>query len=120
MLENCEHLIEACAALAGRLLAGADRLQILTTSTEPLGVPGEVVWPVPPLAVPGPATAAPQEDLEGVASVRLFVERATAALLTFRLTPANGRAVALLCRALDGIPLALELAAARLKMLTVE
>jgi len=117
VLDNCEHLVAACADLAALLLARAPDVRVLTTSTEPFGVPGEVVWQVPPLPLPPPGA---EGELEGAASIRLFVDRATAALPTFRLTPANRSAVAHLCRALDGIPLALELAAARMKLLSVE
>ncbi len=121
ILDNCEHLVEACADLVDRLLREAPNTSVLTTSTEPLGVSGERVFPVPPLEVPDPSSAGePGAGLELVPSVSLFVERAVAALPTFRLSPANRTAVARLCRALDGIPLALELAAARLKLMSVE
>jgi predicted ATPase/DNA-binding SARP family transcriptional activator len=124
VLDNCEHLVEACAALARRLLEAGPRLRVLATSREVLGVPGEVVWPIPPLAVPaagdsdpGLAEAASLEVLEGFDAVRLFVERAAAADPGFVLDAASGPVVAELCRRLDGLPLAIELAAARVRAL---
>ncbi|GAA1591967.1 hypothetical protein GCM10009678_87770 [Actinomadura kijaniata] len=106
VLDNCEHLVDACAAFAERLLTGCPRLHLLATSREPLRVPGEVVWRVPPL--------------EGGAAVRLFADRAAAVRPDFGLTERNAAVVARLARALDGMPLALELAAARVAFLTVE
>jgi predicted ATPase/DNA-binding CsgD family transcriptional regulator len=112
-LDNCEHLLDACARLSQRLLASSAELRLLATSREPLRVAGEAVWPVPPLPVaasgPSPGDA-----------VQLFSERAVAAAPGFALTPENAGAVAELCRSLDGIPLAIELAAARVRTLTVE
>jgi predicted ATPase/DNA-binding SARP family transcriptional activator len=123
VLDNCEHLVAACARLAAEMLAESPGLRFLATSTEPLGVPGESVWQVPPLPLPAEpvSESSPESDprFDDAASVRLFVDRATLALPTFHLTPANRPQVARLCRALDGIPLALELAAARLRMLTL-
>jgi predicted ATPase/DNA-binding SARP family transcriptional activator len=127
VLDNCEHLVAACAELAGRLLQAGPGMRILATSREVLGVPGEVVWPIPPLAVPEPtgdgAAAAAEADLtpEALASfdaVRLFVERAAAADPAFVLDAASGPVVAELCRGLDGLPLAIELAAARVRFLS--
>jgi predicted ATPase/DNA-binding NarL/FixJ family response regulator len=112
-LDNCEHLIEACARLCQRLLASAPDLRLLATSREPLRVAGETVWQVPPLAV-GSADGSASE------AVRLFAERAAATAPGFALTPANADAVAAICRSLDGIPLAIELAAARVRALSVE
>jgi predicted ATPase/DNA-binding CsgD family transcriptional regulator len=112
-LDNCEHLIEACARLCQRLLASAPDLRVLATSREPLRVAGETVWQVPPLAV-GSADGSASE------AVRLFAERAAATAPGFALTPANADAVAAICRSLDGIPLAIELAAARVRALSVE
>ncbi|HSB90311.1 MAG TPA: tetratricopeptide repeat protein [Anaerolineales bacterium] len=123
VLDNCEHLVSDCAALVAELLRASSEVRFLTTSTEPIGVPGEVVWQVPPLTLPPPTVMGevPLEgEVEASASVRLFADRAAAALPTFRLTKGNLPSVVRLCRALDGIPLALELAAARLKMLSVE
>jgi predicted ATPase/DNA-binding SARP family transcriptional activator len=114
VLDNCEHLVEACAALARRLLEAGPRLRVLATSREVLGVPGEVVWPIPPLAFPDDPSP---EVLEGFDAVRLFVERAAAADPGFVLDEDSGPAVAELCRRLDGLPLAIELAAARVRAL---
>ncbi|WP_157253002.1 BTAD domain-containing putative transcriptional regulator [Nonomuraea typhae] len=114
VLDNCEHVIEPVAALAGRLLAVAPGLRLLATSQESLGLAGELVWSVPPLEVPGGG-----EPVGRAAAVRLFVERARAADRGFRLEEDNAQAVAVLCRRLDGIPLALELAATRVRALGV-
>jgi predicted ATPase/DNA-binding SARP family transcriptional activator/tetratricopeptide (TPR) repeat protein len=173
VLDNCEHLAAACAVLVGRLLGAAPRVRVLATSREVLGVAGEVVWPVPPLTVPGepgqagpggaqaavpgePGRAGPggaqdavpagvpdlvgeaaaeevgagvlsgpdgdgaaPEVLAGYDAVRLFVERAAAADPGFALDAANAPVVAELCRRLDGLPLAIELAAARVRALPV-
>jgi predicted ATPase/DNA-binding SARP family transcriptional activator len=119
VLDNCEHLVGACAGLAQRLLEAGPAVRVLATSRELLGVPGEAVWPVPPLAV-GPDPAAGQvagvEVLAGYDAVRLFAERAAAADPGFALA-ANAAVVAELCRRLDGLPLAIELAAARVRAL---
>jgi non-specific serine/threonine protein kinase len=124
VLDTCEHLVGACAELVGAILRQAPEVRFLATSTEPLGVPGEIAWQVPPLSLPPTVdeagTAGAEAALRQSASGRLFLERAAAALPTFRLTSANLAAVARLCQALDGIPLALELAAARLKLLSAE
>lgn len=117
VLDNCEHLVEACARLVEALLRGCPGLQVLATSREALEVAGEVVWQVPPLSMPEPGEASPAELL-GFESVRLFVDRARAAQPGFALGPENAEAVAQICRRLDGIPLALELAAARLKTMS--
>jgi predicted ATPase/DNA-binding SARP family transcriptional activator len=119
VLDNCEHLAAACAELAERLLRAAPGLKVLATSREVLGVTGEVRWPVPPLAVPEPEDAAPAEALARYDAVRLFTERARLADPAFALDADNGPAVAELCRRLDGMPLAIELAAARTRALPV-
>jgi non-specific serine/threonine protein kinase len=119
VLDNCEHLVAAVAGLAGRLLRHCPRLLILATSRERLGVPGETVWPVPAMTLP-PPEATSVAELAGYDAVRLFVERAAAALPGFTLTDENAAAVTQVCRQLDGIPLALELAAARVRLLRVE
>jgi non-specific serine/threonine protein kinase len=139
VLDNCEHLVGACAILVEALLRARPALRILATSREPLGAPGEAVYAVPPLSFPargspsGGETAAgrtewpdPPEPREGLTpaavlrydAVRLFVERARAALAGFALTPENAPAVGAICRRLDGLPLAIELAAARVRVLT--
>ena len=114
VLDNCEHLSAACATLARDLLRAAPGLVVLATSREPLGVPGETLWPVPPLSLPGPGANAWGSD-----SVRLFVERASAVDPEFGSSADTGAAVADICRRLDGVPLAIELAAARVRTLSV-
>ena len=113
ILDNCEHLIAACALMAGRLLEACPDLRILATSREPLRVPGEVTWRVPSLALPGTGRRASVEELGRYESVRLFCERAADVAPGFALTDENAAAVAEICTRLDGMPLALELAAAR-------
>ena len=120
VLDNCEHLVDACAMLAERLLSAASALCVLVTSRERLGVTGELVVAVRSLTMP-PADAEQDMDaLSGFESVRLFVERARQAAPEFVLAVGNASGVARICRRLDGIPLALELAAALVKLLTVE
>ncbi|HEX8133881.1 MAG TPA: BTAD domain-containing putative transcriptional regulator, partial [Actinomycetes bacterium] len=114
VLDSCEHLAAACAAVAERLLRAAPGVKVLATSREVLGVAGEARWPVPPLAAPGPEEiGGPPEALARFDAVRLFAERAALADPGFRLDAESGPAVAELCRRLDGMPLAIELAAAR-------
>ena len=119
VLDNCEHVLDGCGHLAARLLAAAPRLSVLATSREPLDINGEHPWPVPPLTLPSAdaATHALDRPFEGLA---LFEERAAAAVPGFTLDEDNKRAVARLCRRLDGLPLAIELAAVRLRVLSVE
>lgn len=118
VLDNCEHVIEAAAALADDLLAAAPGLRVLATSREPLGLTGEAVWSVPPLEVPAVTAAMP--DLQESSAVQLFVARAAAADRGFSLDEESATAVSVLCRRLDGIPLALELAATRVRALGVQ
>ena len=118
VLDNCEHLIEACADLADALLGACPDLKFLATSREPLRVPGETNFMVPSLSVPDPGRALSTDDLAGYEAVRLFVERAGAVDSAFELAEGNAPAVARLCNRLDGIPLAIELAAARTRVLT--
>ena len=113
VLDNCEHLIEASAELASRLLRACPRLSILATSREPLSVPGEALWQLAPLAVP-PARKQSIEEVRGYDAIALFLQRATSANPAFTVTAANVDAVASICTRLAGIPLAIELAAARL------
>ena len=120
VLDNCEHLVEACAELADRLARACPGVQILATSREALGVAGEVDWRVPSLAVPDAQPLAATDQLIDCEAVRLFVDRAAAATPAFRLTDEHASAVAEVCRRLDGIPLAIELAAARVKVLSTE
>src|SRR5262249_50788686 len=125
VLDNCEHLIGACAELANRLLHAAPWLRVLATSREPLGIVGEVAWRVSTLALPSdPGLSTPSADrltaLVACAAVRLFDERARAVMPSFAVTNHNSRAVAQVCTYLDGIPLALELAAVRVPALGLE
>jgi len=119
LLDSCEHVVQACAELANTLLRSAPALHILVTSREVLGINGETTWRVPSLSLP-PKPPPPLESLDQYEAVGLFVERATAANTNFRLTEQNGAAVTEICARLDGIPLAIELAAARVRMLSVE
>ncbi|HUY52324.1 MAG TPA: tetratricopeptide repeat protein [Streptosporangiaceae bacterium] len=120
VLDNCEHLVDACAALCQRLLVSCPRLRILATSQEPLRIPQEAVWQVTPLAVPPPGGLPDARELAGYEAVRLFADRAAAARPGFAVTARNAMAVAAVCRALDGVPLAIELAAARVNVLSAE
>ncbi|MBW8484049.1 tetratricopeptide repeat protein [Actinomadura sp. PM05-2] len=117
VLDNCEHLVEAAAVLAGRLLQAAPGVRVLATSREPLGITGESLCPVPSLPLP-PAGAAPEDALR-YASVRLFADRAAAVRPGFAVDAATAPHAVRIVRELDGIPLAIELAAARLRSLTV-
>jgi predicted ATPase len=119
ILDNCEHLVEASERLASALLHACPKVRILATSRESLGVAGETVLLVPPLTLPGPDHPPAPEELERYEAVRFFAERAGSTPPTFELTERNAQDVALLCRSLDGIPLAIELAAARTKVLSV-
>jgi predicted ATPase/DNA-binding transcriptional regulator YiaG/Tfp pilus assembly protein PilF len=138
LLDNCEHLLAACADLAEALLRACPHLEVLATSREPLGIPGETVWRVPPLTVPpaAPDMAAPKAgagdrppplppgavdappELGTTDAERLFVARARLRRPEFAPTPADAAAIAEICRRLDGIPLAIELAAARVGVLS--
>jgi predicted ATPase/DNA-binding SARP family transcriptional activator len=145
VLDNCEHLLSACAALADGLLCRCRGLRILATSRQPLGLSGEILYRVPSLALPpaaggeplpGPVAAEPvgrppsgarvrtpsrqAASPADYAAVRLFVERARAAEASFKMTPLNAPPIVQICRRLDGIPLAIELAAARVRSLSVE
>lgn len=120
ILDNCEHLLDACAVLADGLLHTCPDLRILATSREALGIGGETVLEVPPLPVPEQDPVPPPEALLRYDAVCLFVERARAAWPQFEITPSNGAQVGRLCRRLDGLPLALELAAVRLRAFTVD
>jgi predicted ATPase len=114
VLDNCEHVLQAAAALCDELLSAAPGLLIITTSREPLRVGGEVVFRVPSMAIPRPERAATPEELLRYEAVALFAERAAAAVPGFALDEENARDVARICFRLDGLPLAIELAAARL------
>jgi len=118
VLDNCEHLVLACAELVGRLLRLSSGVYVLATSREPLRIPGETIWRVAPLATPDS-----QDDLAlatDCEAVRLFVDRAQACVPSFSVSASNLRSVAAICQAMDGLPLAIELVAARLKLLSTD
>ncbi|MBA2586030.1 MAG: tetratricopeptide repeat protein, partial [Chthoniobacterales bacterium] len=115
ILDNCEHLISACAEAVSALVRSGEGVRMLATSREPLGLPGEMMWRVPSLSLPESAT-----NIEGICAceaVQLFVDRAAAARQGFALTETNAEAITQICRTLEGVPLAIELAAARAKAL---
>jgi predicted ATPase/DNA-binding SARP family transcriptional activator len=118
LLDNCEHLVEAVAHLVEALLRHCPNLTVLATSREPLRVPGEVTWRVPSLSLPGLAASSAHDDPLEAESVRLFSVRAAQVAPSFELNEENAAAVAALCHRLDGMPLAIELAAARVAVLT--
>jgi predicted ATPase len=118
VLDNCEHVFAACADLVHRLLQGCRLLRILATSRRRLGVPGEVVWLVPPLALPEMSTGLAPEAALGFPAARLFCERAEAVNRNFFPSTSNLEGIVEICRRLDGNPLALELAAARVDALS--
>ncbi len=120
ILDNCEHLVHACAALATQLLQSGPDIRVLASSRESLRVPGETVYPVPALPVPDSYEKFKHSALEEFAAARLFIDRTVAAQPAFEVTASNAIAVAEICRRLDGIPLAIELAAARVRALSVE
>jgi predicted ATPase len=120
VLDNCEHLVGSCAALVEALLRGSPTHRILATSREALGIAGETAWRVPSLALPSPAPSAATAELAETEAVRLFVERARAVDPGFASSDRNVLAITHICRRLDGVPLAIELAAARVKLLSVE
>ncbi len=120
ILDNCEHLIGACAHLTEALLRGCPRLKIMATSREPLMIPGEVVYTVPPFMTPDLKRLPALMSLTKYEAVRLFIERAACSKPGFAMVDSNALAIAQACHRLDGIPLAIELAAARVNTLPVE
>ncbi len=120
LLDNCEHLIEACARLAQAVLKTSPNLRILATSRESLGVSGEVAWHVPSLTLPNPRDLPEANQLTQYESVQLFIDRVQLVSSHFAVNQDNAPAVAQICYRLDGIPLALELAAARARSMSVE
>jgi predicted ATPase len=120
VLDNCEHLITACAELVNTLLSNAPSVKVIATSREALGVPGEVIRHVPSLSLPDAKQVPTPEQLSQYEAVQLFIERAMLVQPHFQITNANAPAVAQICYRLDGIPLAIELAAARTKGLIPE
>ncbi|MDQ3946361.1 MAG: LuxR family transcriptional regulator, partial [Actinomycetota bacterium] len=120
VVDNCEHVLDAVVALVEPLLRSTRELSVLATSREPLGIPGETTWRVPPLALPAKSCPSTPESLSAYDAVALFVERAQQARPNFVVTNDNAAAVAEICARLDGIPLAIELAAARVRVLSPE
>jgi predicted ATPase/DNA-binding SARP family transcriptional activator len=120
VFDNCEHLVDTCAQLAEKLLHASPGLRILATSREALELPGEQVFLVPSLSTPDPLHQGSEEAFQQFEAVQLFVERASLILPGFGVTTENAPKIAQICRQLDGIPLALELAAANIKLLQVE
>jgi predicted ATPase/DNA-binding CsgD family transcriptional regulator len=122
VLDNCEHVVSTAAQLVDALLRSCPGVHVLATSREPLGSPGETTWRVPSLGFPPHSAAGevPLEQLTRYEAVGLFIERALAALPSFAATARNGPALAEICRRLDGIPLAIELAAARVRVFSIE
>ena len=118
VLDNCEHVLQPAADLATALLADCPRLRILATSRKALAIAGEAVWPVPPLSLPSQALSG--RDWQRSDAVQLFVERARPVAPNFALTETNAQAVSEICGAVGGLPLAIELAAARLRNLTFD
>lgn len=120
VLDNCEHLIQACAEIAEQILAACPGVRILATSIEGLGLFNETVWQVPSMLLPESRGAIPLSELQEIGSIKLFGERAGNANSAFSLSEDNAANVAQICKRLDGIPLAIELAAARIKVLSVD
>jgi predicted ATPase/DNA-binding SARP family transcriptional activator len=116
-LDNCEHLVDACARLCDALLGTCPHIRLLATSREPLHVAGETTWPVPSLPLPDMHKPPSPDTLMNYAAVRLFVDRARAAVPPFALNEGNAATVAEICASLDGLPLAIELAAAQVRVL---
>ena len=120
ILDNCEHLVDACARMADRLLQAAPNVRILASSREALGIGGEVTYRVPSLGLPDVHHLPPFESLSQYEAVKLFIDRAASAVPTFAVTNDNAPALAQICDRLDGIPLAIELAAAKVRVLSVD
>jgi non-specific serine/threonine protein kinase len=114
LLDNCEHLVEACAEVVAHLLRYCPQLRVLATSREPLGIAGEVIWSVLPLECPDTV-----EQIDGASAARLFVDRARAVSPLLQVTDATARAIARICHTVEGSPLALELAASRTRTLAI-
>ena len=120
ILDNCEHLVDACARMADRILHAAPDVRILASSREALGIGGEVTYRVPSLGLPDIGHLPSLESLSQYEAVKLFIDRAKSAVPTFAVTNDNAPAVAQICHRLDGIPLAIELAAAKIRVLGIE
>jgi predicted ATPase/DNA-binding XRE family transcriptional regulator len=120
ILDNCEHLVDACARLAEKILQAAPDVRILASSREALGIAGEAIYRVPSLGVPDIENLPPVAVLGQYEAVELFTDRATVAVPAFKLTNENASALAQICHRLDGIPLAIELAAAKIRVLSID
>ncbi|MBV9169039.1 MAG: hypothetical protein JOZ81_02995 [Chloroflexi bacterium] len=120
ILDNCEHVIHSSAQLVHQLLRACSRLHIVCTSREAFGITGELVWPVPPLRLPTGELLNGPQDVANAEAVRLFVQRARTTAPEFQLTQLNAGVVAEICRKLEGLPLGIELAAALVKLLSVD
>jgi predicted ATPase/DNA-binding CsgD family transcriptional regulator len=120
LIDNCEHLLDASSRLVEALLLSCVNLHVLATSRRPLRVPGEVVWRIPPLSLPDREHGGELQTIVDSEAVRLFEARASLVRSRFKIRPDNAETVVLICRRLDGIPLAIELAAARTEMMSVE
>lgn len=120
LLDNCEHLVDAAATVVDALIKSTPELWVLATSRQPLGLTGEKIVSVGPLAIPDPASVSSVEELSTYDAVNLFVTRAASTSPGFRLTERNGATIAALCSRLDGLPLAIELSAVRLRALSPE
>ena len=120
LVDNCEHVIDAAAGLAVALISGAPGIDILATSREPLGVPGERVYRLGPLNSPEPSPGLTAKEAAAFPAVQLFVERITASVEDFTLTDVNARLVVEICQRLDGLPLAIEFAAPRVEVLGIQ
>lgn len=120
LIDNCEHLVDASGRLAETLLQTCPTVTILATSRQPLRISGEAVWRVPSLSLPNPALPVTEEDLEHYEATSLFIDRATAVAPEFSCTLSNAASIARICYRLDGLPLAIELAAARVPTLSLE
>jgi predicted ATPase len=120
ILDNCEHLLDSCAQLIQSLLQGCPKVQILATSRERMNIPGETIWLVPPLSLPDSQDLGASAGWKQSEAIRLFIERAISSLPTFEVNQLNAGKVMEICRRLDGIPLAIELAAARINVITID
>jgi len=120
ILDNCEHLIDACAKLAQKLVKDAAHIRIIVTGREALGIQGELIWQVLSLSLPDPKQISASEELERYEAVQLFIERAILVQPQFQMTKDNTSDIARICSRLDGIPLAIELAAARVRSMSVD
>jgi predicted ATPase/DNA-binding SARP family transcriptional activator len=120
LLDNCEHLVEPCAVLVNHLVQACSELKFIVSSREALGVPGEAVYRMPSMTLPDIQKQQNKESLMQCEAVELFLDRACGVMPGFEITDSNASVIAQICRRLDGIPLALELAAVRLDMLTPE